>query len=406
MIYHDISIVYGVYKPINITFFFGHHIVEMSSHLEQWKFRRALPWKIYHRNALEQMRSPQRTNSEIGRFQHVARGFLLISVFSSPSARTKWTVSETKSRSAGHRRSRLHLQRCPVCPGCKSKSSNPASADCGVRPSPRISWDCHSGWCWVACDWPVKRVPSGHQISMMLLFNHLKFSYLFIPTSSKNIWNKLGSSNDFPSFPGEIHGTIRKSFSNQLVQTPWIISLGPRSCDSSRCPWLETSKGTGGLHHEQLNNWDLCFMISHDLSNWYKPLKHRGCKQGKLARSWDFSVVANFANTGSRLGLIWVSLRNTPIKCGLHVAKILGIEMDWTNENEDHPTSIGVFCDHHWFPSEMTKLPTRWYLGAPHCLGYPQILSSCCPWVLKKTRWVPAKYPSYPIIPAKKTARF
>ena len=97
MIYHDISIVYGVYKPINITFFFGHHIVEMSSHLEQWKFRRA-QWKIYHRNALEQMRSPQRTNSEIGRFQHVARGFLLISVFSSPSARTKWTVSETQVR--------------------------------------------------------------------------------------------------------------------------------------------------------------------------------------------------------------------------------------------------------------------------------------------------------------------
>ena len=188
-------------------------------------------------DALEQMRSPQRTNSEIGRFQHVARGFLLISVFSSP--RLEKNGQCLKRRSACHRRSRLHLQRCPVCPGCKSKSSNPASEDCGVRPSPRISWDCHSG-CWVACDWPVKRVPSGHQISMMLLSNHLKFSYLFIPTSSKNIWNKLGSSNDFPSFPGEIHCTIRKSFRISNAVHLFIISLrGPRSCDSSRCPWLE-----------------------------------------------------------------------------------------------------------------------------------------------------------------------
>ena len=109
----------------------------MSSQLEQWKSEGSMEDLPSKDDALEQMRSPQRTNSEIGRFQHVARGFLLISVFSSP--RLEKNGQCLKRRSAGHRRSRLHLQRCPVCPGCKSKSSNPASEDCGVRPSPRIS---------------------------------------------------------------------------------------------------------------------------------------------------------------------------------------------------------------------------------------------------------------------------
>jgi hypothetical protein len=179
----------------------------MSSHLEQWKFRRA-QWKIYHRNALEQMRSPQRTNSEIGRFQHVARGFLLISVFSSPSARTKWTVSETQVRRSSQvpvaspemsSLSRLQVEEFQS--GIRRLRGEAKSKDILRLPL----WLMSS--LWLACE-----KGNGHQISMMLLFNHLKFSYLFIPTSSKNIWNKLGSSNDFPSFPGEIYGTIRKSF--------------------------------------------------------------------------------------------------------------------------------------------------------------------------------------------------
>lgn len=144
-------------------------------------------------------------------------------------------------------------------------------------------------------------------------------------------------------------------------------------------------------------------MIYHDLSNLYKPHFFGGWKQGKLATSWEYCgrKFCKHRQIGINLGFIaQYSNKMWPTR-----GQNLG---DWngTNENEDHPTSIGVFCDHHWFPSEMTKLPTRWYLGAPHCLGYPQILTSCCPWVLKKTRWVPAKYPSYPIIPAKKQLDF
>ena len=75
----------------------------MSSQLEQWKSEGSMEDLPSKDDALEQMRSPQRTNSEIGRFQHVARAFLLISVCSSP--RLEKNGQCLKRRSAGHRRS-------------------------------------------------------------------------------------------------------------------------------------------------------------------------------------------------------------------------------------------------------------------------------------------------------------
>ena len=253
-----IELVYGVYKPINITVFFWGGIT-------LWKCQAS--WSNGSFGGLN-------GRSTIERFQHVARGFLLISVFSSPRLKKN---GQCLKRNAGPqvRRSRLHLQMSTVCPGCKSKSSNPASVDCGVKPSPRIFWDCQSG-CWV----PVIGLWKGYQVA-------IRFQWCFSPIisssptclfpnhpkSSKKIWNKLGSSNDFPSFPGELHCTIRKSFRIGWF-APWIISRGPRSCDSSRCPWLETSReigiSMGNLSKETVgaSPWTTqkLVFVSHDLS--------------------------------------------------------------------------------------------------------------------------------------------